>query len=431
MTSTRPATPGNRLAPGGRSVEVTAWAVLLGALALFALCLVGIPYLLLQFAQRATVGEEAVVESKDGSVMLESSTGITLVLASTQRKPDVPEGITVTTYPKAKAFIRLFDDSVVHLRPGTAVGLRQMRQPRFEAGGSGRRIRLYARPANGGPAVLTVGTTDGDLLLEVDTPQGQVRVGPGAQARLQITDEAMSVVGVAGEVQVAGAGQTLWLENNQRTTVPTGQAPSPPTGDPEPVVRNGEFDAPVEDPPWELRYDPVTEASRVVPDTLSDDRSVIRFERTGSAGRPGDIYFRQPLVRDVADDTHLSISADLRVLAQELAGGGIRATEFPVIVSLIYYTDENDDPQVWQTGFYAKPLAEDDSTSTALDEQITQQVPLGEWYAFDSGNLFDSANPRGFEALGLPRPTRLGRIEVKASGHDLESEVDQVGVWVK
>lgn len=412
-------------------MEVTAWAVLLGALALFALCLVGIPYLLLQFAQRATVPEDAVVESKDGSVMLESSGGITQVLASGQRRADVPEGITVTTYPKARAFIRLFDDSVVHLRPGTAVGLRRMRQPQFDAGGSGRRIRLYARPGNGGPAVLTVGATDGDLVLEVDTPHGQVLVSPAAQARLQITDEALSVAGGVGQVQVSGAGKTVWLGYDQRTTVRAGEAPSAPTSDEENVVANGGFEAPVEDPPWELRYDPQSEASRVSPDVLPDGRSVVRFERTESGGRPGDIYFRQPLDRDVADDTHLSLSADVRVLAQELAGGGIRATEFPVIVSLIYYTDENDDPQVWQTGFYAKPLAEDDATSTPLNERITRQVPLGEWYAFDSGNLFDSDNPRGFESLGLPRPTRLGRIEVKASGHDLASEVDAVGVWVK
>jgi hypothetical protein len=431
IDATDPATAANGAT--ARNMEWTAWGVLLSALAVFGLLLVGLPYLLAQFARQATVPEEAQVESKVGSVMLESSAGITQVLGTGQRRDDVSEGITVTTQPNAEAFVRLFDDSVVHLRPGTSLGLARMRRPRFAAGGQHRDIRLFARPAEGGPGVLTVGATGGDVQLTVGTPHGLVQLGPDAQARLQFTPEGVSVVGGDGRVTVSSAGRAAELGFDQRSTLRAGRPPTAPTSAEVNVVANADFEEPLQpDGAWRLQYDPATIASDAQAVSLPDGGQAVRFSRSETNGRPGDIYYRQQLSVDVAEARHLGVTADLRILSQELSGGGVGASEFPVILSLIY-ADETGEELRWETGFYAKPLGEGDTGSTPLDPARTVLAQDGEWLRFQSGNLLDPArvNPRGFEALRLPRPMRLLRIEVKASGHDLESEVDRVGVWVK
>jgi hypothetical protein len=412
-------------------MELTAWVVLVTALAVFLAALVGLPYLGLQFAQRATVPQTAVVESKRGAVVLRSTSGDERVLKDGEQLDGLPEGSSVTTLAGARAFMRLFDNSVVHLRPGTTVELREMRRPRFDAGGSGRTVRLAARPDGPGPAALTVGATSGKVELVVDTPHGQVRLGPEAQARLQITPDELSVQDNDGAVTVEAAGKAVTLGFDQRTDVPAGRPPGLPTAAEKNVVLNPDFGAPAGTDPWKPQFEPPTRASTSSRSVLPDGRTVVRFHRGGTAGRPGDIYYRQVLGEDVADARHLGVTADLRVLAQELTGGGIGASEFPVIVSLVYRDEEDNADLRWETAFYSRPLDPGDSTSAALSPGRTQQVSEGEWYHYDSGNLLDRSNPRGFAALGLPPPVQLTRIEVKASGHDLDSEVDDVGVWVK
>jgi hypothetical protein len=141
------------------------------------------------------------------------------------------------------------------------------------------------------------------------------------------------------------------------------------------------------------------------------------------------MYVEQALSANVTEAEHLGVTADLRVLFQDLAGGGTRLTEFPVIVTLIA-TDANGDYVEWRSGFYARPPDPADPNSP-VPGAPHQQVAEGEWYRFDSGNLLDPENPNGFARLGLARPARLTRVLVKASGHDYVSEVDNVGVWVK
>ncbi len=416
---------------GSRSVEMTAWMVLLAAFAVFLLALFGIPYLLLQYVHTSTVGETAHVASKTGSVMLESTAGITQVMGAGQRRDGVPEGITVTTYPDASAYVRLFDESVLHLRPATSVGLRRMRRPRFAAGADVWQIQLYAVPTTDEAGGFTVGSAYGDVALEVFTPHGHVYPGPDSQAHIEVAPERLKVVGGRGQVLVSGAGQTVALAFDQRTSVEAGRPPATPTAAEENVVRDPGFDKPLDgDNPWLLFLDPPSPASHGQQVLTEDGRTVLRFERQGAEGRPGDLYVRQPLRTDVSEARHLSVAADLEVLSQALPGGGIRASEFPLILTLIY-VDENGDEARWETGFYAVPLPPDDTVNQPLNEITSQQVPAGAWYHFDSGNLLDAANRRGLAEHGLPAPKRLSRIEVKASGHDLESQVDEVGVWVK
>jgi len=418
----------------GRSMEVTAWIVLLASLALFMTALVGIPYAILQFARRSTVAERALVESKTGSVMLESSTGITQVLATGQRKAEVPEGITVTTYPDASAYVRLFDQSVVHLRPNTSLGLRQMRRPRFDAGGATRHIGLALAAPAGQTAAATVGSTYGDVDFVVDTRHGQVRLAPDAQARIEVSDEGLEVVGGEGQVTVTGQGQAVPLGYDQRTVVRAGEAPQPPTAALKNVVADADFAVPrPADTPWEQVFDPALEVARVPGDAtrerLGDGRTVMRFERRGSQGSPGDMYVKQALRTETDEASYLGVTGDLRVLLQDLPGGGTRLSEFPVILTLIA-ADADNDEFVWTAGFYARAPTPDDP-AVPMPATPHQNVPLDEWYHFDSGNLLDESNPAGFARLGLPPPARLVRLLVKASGHDYVSEVDQVGVWLK
>jgi hypothetical protein len=425
---------GGRAGPAGRNMELTAWLVLLGALGVFLLALVALPLGFMRFTEQATVTEQALVESKDGAVMVEATGGITQVLPVADPR-GAAEGSTITTHPEAEAFVQLYNGSPVHLRSGTSLTLVAMRRPQFAVGGSLGTARLFARPANGGPAALTVGsanTPGRPLRLIVATPHGQVELDPDEKARLEITDEATKVFGKSpAEVTVLGAGGAVAVGLGERTTLHAGLAPEPPVSTPENLVLEPEFATdPAAGGPWSLELAPQDRFAAGGWQALPGGRTVLRFRREGSEGRPGDLLYRQDFAAYVADYSELSVTADLRVLAQSLAGGGFRASEFPLILRLIG-EDQDREPVVWQTGFYATPPAAEDEASAPLDASRTVQVSPGEWAHFDSGNLFSDENPRGYAAMGLERPMRLHRLEVKASGHDLESELDAVGVWVK
>jgi hypothetical protein len=100
------------------------------------------------------------------------------------------------------------------------------------------------------------------------------------------------------------------------------------------------------------------------------------------------------------------------------------------LIKLIFETDGVDYP--WVIGFYVVPPELSDPDDPRLVGKHIQ-VPRGEWYAFESGNLLDDSTKFAFSRRDppLPNPVTLKRVEVVASGHDYSSEVDSIGVWVK
>jgi hypothetical protein len=140
------------------------------------------------------------------------------------------------------------------------------------------------------------------------------------------------------------------------------------------------------------------------------------------------MYYRQGLGADVSRARAISVTAELQVLGQSVPGGGARGTEYPLILRL--HTENADGEQCdWITGFYA--VAPEPGSEYRTDNGVS--VPPGEWTRFASGDLFDAGNALAFGNREPPcdRPAKLLWVEISASGHDYESLIDSLEVWVE
>jgi hypothetical protein len=429
----------NSLSEGDvRRAQALAWVVLLAALAVFAIIAVGVPWLGVEYLRTATVAETASVEPKSGSVAIESVPGVPVLLQGNGPQ-EVAEGTTISTDAASKAFVRFPDGSTLSLEPDTRVTLRRLRRPRFRYGRVPRQIELVGAAQAGTTARLLAGSAWGDLRYDIVTPVGQVHLAPETHARLDLSDAKLTVVTADGQTEVTDGNRTIRLQADQRAVV---QPDAGPVG-PLPAVENALVNADFREASstagggvagWTFDRSP-PRSGDTADRGQSEARTLpggggITFVRRNSGGSSADMLYQQPLHDlDVTADSFIGVSGTLRVLNQSLAGGGTARTEFPVILNLIFVTQTGEDYR-WRVGFYAVPAAPGDPTANDL-ARYDVKVPPGQWYKFDSGNLLDPANPFGFGQRDLPRPVRLRRFEIVASGHDYESQVDSVGVWVK
>lgn len=435
-----------------RNLQWVAWSVLLAASLVFLGLVIGGPWWAYRSYQSATAPQRAWVESKSGALKLSAGED-NLILESGTPGQSVQEGWVVETLPNARAFVDLSDPEraaspgpILNLDGGTVLALNTMRRPRFAGSGARRQLVLGARAAPGRSTSLDAAASWDDAALRIETPVGNVDFGPESRARLEFAPlplepgaaeprSLLRVIAVQGPITVTNAGRAVGLAADQRTEVLPEGVPAAPRSGPQNMVVNGSFR---EDPlsrGWVLdRYffgDPPTQG-QASHQLQRGGRSVVRFEREGAEGTSADVYLRQDLDLDLRHATRIQVIADLRVIAQSLPGGGMGgsegASEYPLILRLRTENHAGQECE-WPVGFYA--VAPEPGSPFRSDNGV--QVAAGEWTRFDSGNLMDPDNPGGF-ALRTPDcdpPARLVRIEIRASGHDYQSEIDSVGVWVE
>jgi hypothetical protein len=183
---------------------------------------------------------------------------------------------------------------------------------------------------------------------------------------------------------------------------------------------------------------------------VDDGLTVLETERADSQGHPGDIVLEQSLSsHDLSGASYLGLTVTLRIASQSLAAGGERDIEYPLMAKLVLERQDGSEDSPWEVGFYA-----DDPTTVEPppgELGITGiPVPRGEWVTFGTGNLLDPASTpvligQDGQALSSPAleaafdaverfgalPQRLLRIELKGSGHDWSTQVDDLGLWTK
>lgn len=390
-----------------------------------------------RYLRSATVAERATVEAKTGSVAVQSPSGVPVLLPSSAAH-EVLEGSWISTDGSSKAFVQFADGSTLHLAPNSRVQLLRLRQRRFRLGPEGRTIRLLAEVQSQAESSLWAGATWGPVDYAIVTQHGTVRLQPETRVRLRLSRASLTVVAMRGVAELRRSDRLLRLHSDQRAVARSDGTLLGPLRALENWLQNADFSE-VDSGGGQLsgwafdRQTPSPEARTVLGQAahrrLPDGRSVIRFVRHRSGGSPATLLYTQELNElDVSEYRHLGVSASLRILAQSLPGGGTERSEFPVLLNLVYESQSGDDFR-WRVGFYAQPPRPDDPRKAEL-EAYDVQVPFEQWYHFETGNLLDEANPFGFAQRGLPRPVRLRRFEIVASGHDFESELDDVGLWL-
>jgi len=424
-----------------RHIQTISWVVLLLAFATFVVLLFGVPWSGYHYLKTATAEETAEAECKVGSCSL-AVAGSELVVRPEDGAITVREGNVFATDQDSQGLIRFVDGSTANLEHNTAVALVRLRRPRFEVSEDVRRVEFRLEPTTRGTnANVRMGTTWEDTDYAAVTDLGRVRVMPESRARAELDASRMHVRVDEGAVEVESQGEVVVVHRDERTEVRVGSPPDEPREALENVIVGGSFDKPLDQVGWVYRAhipgvpddsgqdQPIWGERRV----LEDDRSVLHIERTNSQNRPADVIFEKQLGElDVSGVAMIEVRGQVRVLDQSLPLGGERGTELPLILKLVYET-ENGEQYGWSTGFYTTEPGPDDPPDKYVlsSEYVNVKVPRGEWYSFSSGNLLDSQHPGSFESFGWPRPKNLLRLEIIASGHDYVSEVDDIAIWVK
>jgi hypothetical protein len=428
-----------------RRIQVLAWSILLSAFGVFVLLAIGGPWAAWRWAHVATRRAQADVRVTSGGLDRCVRSDCLPSLREDEAW-SVPENATLELAAggNSAAFLNFADGSTAQLERFGRLRLIQLRRPLFSWGERRPTIALALDPVPGGTARLRAGSRfyDGppDRAPEyrIDTPLGRVTLAPETHAMLRLDPAALRISVEMGEATVtpaAAAGSppaTLIVRRGEQTTIRPGEPPQPETDRPENVLPDADFSRPP-DPAEGWSAIPVA-ADVIAPPVLShelttDGRTAMHFRRDGAQKTPADLVLvREFRDFDLTDATWLSVAATVRIDKQSLPGGGDRAEEFPLIVTLIF-ADASGNEQRWFTGFYSlapDPTGSEFAGARVVDGRDVKVAPR-EWTDFDTGNLLDGTNRRSFAQLATI-PVQLKRLEIKASGHDFDAWVDRIEV---
>jgi len=399
---------------------LVAWVVLGTAFVVFLACAISLPAFALHYVDTAARENRTEVQVVSGSAQLmEKALGRWLAISGTER---VSQGDGIETNESSRCILLVYEGTTdyilttVHVFSNTGLELVEATTPRF--GSSSRHNRVHFA-LNRGRLRLNPGPSlERELDLLVSVPGGVVIIEEGSVALEVAADSSeVSVRGGRAMVVTEITGEQLVLEAGERAVLTDDGSLAGPLPAGRNLVANSDFGAGLS-LAWETYNDQGGDAGNVDGEvylTEYDGQRVAHFRRLGGQRDHCATGIRQFLRVDVTDYVSLRIRADVRLLYQSLSGGGFQGSEFPVMIKL-NYRDAKGNPQFYTWGFYYQ---NPENHPTPYAEQIERGV----WYAYESPNLM--------AALGDIKPAFLEYIEVYASGHDYESEVNDIQVVVE
>lgn len=405
--------------------ERLAWTILLISFSAFCLIAVSIPLGIRQFIVTATESYTARVTAYGGAVLMQTANSDTqIAIRPTEPDREIQEGTILKTEPSSEAFVRLFDDSTLHVRNSSQVTILKARVPRFDS--SSRPASIVVKVQSGKVLVgVPPASQNRPRRFEIVTPHGLILLEEGSYSiNVTETETEISVrtVGAVGHATLQAAGKSISLKVDERGRIEAGRPPQGPLPGEHNLLVNGDFRQSLATG-WILRekQDRKEEkAGSVFIETVDDGRQIVRFIRQGGNQQHAENGIRQELDLDVRDASSLQIRLDVKLIYQSLSGGGVRSSEFPLLI-LLRYRDAGGHEHDWARGFYYTNR----ENLFVRDDESYRGVSISQnsWYPFESENLMLS--------LGDQRPTHLIWLEIYASGHDYESMVSDVGIFVK
>ncbi|HEX5506722.1 MAG TPA: hypothetical protein VFW96_29160 [Thermomicrobiales bacterium] len=342
------------------------------------------------------------------------------------------EGDTLRTEEGTHVLLTLWDGSTIEVFERTQLQMAEMRTTQYISRAKSVTIRqtrglLRVSPAPddysrsrfqviaGNTTVLMKEggqrTSGGSFLVDVT-------LGPDGESIAQVRASVRRGVGA-----VRAGGAEVRLDANEQSVVPAGGAPGAPTAARRDLVANGTFAPSGADPktpfaPWRDistpgRADGAFGTIRPVSDTI-DGRPVtaVEFSRSLDSTDPALTGLSQQLDVTVADLVSLQLTADIKVLAQNVPGGGVAGSEFPIIVKITYH-DASGVMRERTWGFYVVA----DPASPPSPAGTSTLVTVGQW------------TPLRVDLRDLtPQPMRLDTIEVYASGHGYRARITDVAI---
>ncbi len=332
------------------------------------------------------------------------------------------EGTTIRTRENSRAFLTLFDQSTVTLYPLTQITLDLARSNRFGKPLNATPRNTLSLRESSGRALFGVAHLNPVSALSFAVANGSARAAldEGSFIVKVTPNQTFEVVATRGSARVSAAGQEVAVYGGERTQVRPPRPPEPAILAAEDLIENPTFtqtDSAGNPTKWDF-VTPPPEARDVAGRTrLTSDDSfpVVRFTRS-EAIYHAEQGITQTVNQDVTDYNIVRLDLRFKVFSQNVSGGGDQGSEYPLMVR-VHYLDETGASQLWVRGFYVH-------NDAALPVTNGQQVKAGEW------NDFIGEQGLQLQQI-LPRPQMIQTVEVVASGHDYDSEIQRVSLVVE
>jgi len=398
--------------------ERLAWVVLLTS---FFICIgltVAVPLGIRHYILHAHVGQDVTLEVQRGPLRV-TLAGRGEPVAIDEERDGIPDRTIVATDATAGRLVTHAprEDSpviaTVQLYDNTEVMLSSARSPRFPAS---RLPHVVTLEVMAGRVRIGVSNDDGrSTVVSVHTPHGTATLTEGSY-EFKVTGTTMETTVRNGQAKVtSNAEHIMPLGPAQRAIIGIDNeqfiGPLPAARD---LIINGDYQAPLKNG-W-ISYSEQTDPQQP-PGSVSiitdAGREVVSLYRSGI--NHAEVGIRQEINYDVRDFTSLELHLAIRVVHQDIAGFGgcgYLSSECPIIV-LLDYEDIHGTDQQWRHGFYTGEPAPD-----WLLYPWTEQVSLGNWQTYDSGNLM--------EKLVDTPPAFIKSLTIYASGHSFHAMVTEV-----
>lgn len=385
-----------------------AWRVTLGSLVLLVALVVGVPLARNWYVNAAVEPREARARPIDGVVFLRRQ-GVGDWLAS-RADEHVATGDVLRTAENARAFVTLFDDSTVLLYPSSTLRILRADQGRFRGDKRSVILELSQGRARIGVAAPPDPST---AFFQLRTPHAEVHLDEGSYSA-DVSKEGSQVSARIGLATAHTPEGTAAARAGQRLFAPAGAVPTGALPFGRDLLVNSVFSQRDGNVPagWTVRsYSEELPEATV---SLETRPGSVTFRRMGSAH--GDVVLSQALDADLWDFEKVMLTAEFRIFGHTLSGGGWFGTEYPLLIRVIY-KDAEGNQIPWYRGFY-------------LHNRENNPTRSG----YGSGEPLESTDWQRIEVnlLGqVPRPWRIQKVEVEASGWDFESAVREVRIWAE
>ena len=382
-----------------------AWRVIVAATSILVALLVGIPATYVWYVGWAIEVREGSVRSIDGVVFLQRQGVGDWIMADA--RDTIEEGDVVRTALNARAFVQFFDGSTALVYPNTTVTVLRSQVSRFRPDKYTLILIVHEGRMRFGVAAPT--DEEANAFVQARVPGGQVHLSEGSYS-IDVAKEASHVTTRRGIATVHAGGHVVTALTGQRAKV---EADRPLIGglpSRRDLIANPVFANAVENVPADWEFLDISERDPGGKSTVDPSDGSVMLSRKGTGH--GETILSQVVDVDLWDFERVNLEAGVRVLSHSLSGGGWQGSEYPIMLR-VTFRDITGSVHAWTHGFY---LQNDDG----FPVKDATYVTTTEWQRFDASLL----------SL-VPRPWRIIRVEVIASGWDYASSVKSVHLWAE